>query len=71
MKSGVKKMGLICMIWEILWNWSRTVFGTIFVACMLMSLVLLAVELGIYRVKRKRAAQEERTEAKEKKGETK
>ena len=46
---------------DLLWNWSRTVFGTIFVACVLMSLALLVIELIIYRVKRN--AEKERNAA--------
>ena len=42
---------MIRMIAEWIWDWSRTVFGTIFVACILMSLALLVIELIIYRVK--------------------
>ena len=44
-------MEMIRMIAEWIWDWSRTVFGTIFVACILMSLALLVIELIIYRVK--------------------
>ena len=44
-------MEIIRMIAEWIWDWSRTVFGTIFVACILMSLALLVIELIIYRVK--------------------
>ena len=35
-----------------LWDLSRSFFGTVFVACVLMSFVLFLVELAIYHAKK-------------------
>lgn len=52
-------MEVLQMIVELIWDWSRTVFGTIFVACVLMSLALLIIELVLYR---KKSARQEAAE---------
>ncbi|MCC8028275.1 MAG: hypothetical protein LIO75_00455 [Lachnospiraceae bacterium] len=46
-------MSVLRMSILILWDWSRSFFGTVFVACVLIGFVLFLVELAIYRAKKK------------------
>ncbi len=47
-------MAVLRMIVELIWNWSRTIFGTIFVSCVLMSLAFLIMELVFYQIRKNR-----------------
>lgn len=37
---------------QYIWDWSRMFFGTVFVACVIISFILFLIELIIYRRKR-------------------
>lgn len=37
---------------QFLWDWLRTFFGTVFIACVIISFILLVIELIVYRIKK-------------------